>query len=252
MRAIILAAGKGSRLYPLTKNIPKCLVKVKDISILEIQVTTLLKSGVKEIIVVTGHNNDKIKNPRIIKIFNKDFNSTNMVFSLMCAKDFLEDDVIISYGDIIYKQEILNKLLDHKEDIVVASDKSWLNYWSKRFDDPLSDAESFKIRDNKIIESLGQKASSTGEIQGQYIGLIKLSKNGCKILKQTYQNANKKSTNIWGSGRNLENAYMTDILNYLSTIYRIHYVEIDRGWYEIDSVSDWEIANDEIDWLNEL
>lgn len=116
----------------------------------------------------------------------------------------------------------------------------------------LSDAESFKKRDNKIIESLGQKASSTGEIQGQYIGLIKLSKNGCKILKQTYQNANKKSTNIWGSGRNLENAYMTDILNYLSTIYRIHYVEIDRGWYEIDSVSDWEIANDEIDWLNEL
>ena len=80
MKAIILAAGKSSRLYPLTKNTPKCILEINDgISIIDIQITLLNELGINDILVVTGFNSSKIEKlkDRVRYFFYKDFMKTN-------------------------------------------------------------------------------------------------------------------------------------------------------------------------------
>ena len=116
MKAIILAAGEGTRLRPLTNNKPKCLVELFGKPIINHTVELFQKSGISDITVVTGYMSDMIKIPNISYRHNKNFNSTNMVETLFCAKDKLEDSVIISYADIIFQKNILDMLFDSKED----------------------------------------------------------------------------------------------------------------------------------------
>ena len=132
------------------------------------------------------------KNREFNFCFNPIFNSTNMLYSLFCAENFLDDDVIISYSDIIYNTDILNKLIDCKFDIGVVIDKNWKELWSLRMDNPLEDVESLKIVDNKITE-IGFKSSDITEIQGQYIGLIKFSKSKITEIKTFYKSLNLKT-----------------------------------------------------------
>ena len=124
MIAIILAAGKGSRLYPLTKNIPKCLVKYKNKTILSYQLNVMKKLRLNKIYIVTGFQSKKIKIRNIIKKNNKEYKKTNMVYSLFTLKKLFngKEDLIISYGDIIYKEKILEKLIKSQNQISTIVD----------------------------------------------------------------------------------------------------------------------------------
>ena len=104
MNAIILAAGKGERLRPLTENKPKCLVSLFGKTLLEWQIETFHNQGIDDITIVTGYKSDLIKYPEIKKIQNKNYDSTNMVETLFCAKDELKESTIVSYGDILFNE----------------------------------------------------------------------------------------------------------------------------------------------------
>ena len=112
MKAIILSAGMGTRVGDLTSVTPKCMLDIVGTNILEIQVQQLKMTGIKEICVIGGHCVHKISNPNIKIITNTSYRTTNMFYSLMCASDFLDDDIIISYGDIIYFLDILKSLIN--------------------------------------------------------------------------------------------------------------------------------------------
>jgi choline kinase len=243
---IILAAGKGSRLLPLTKRNPKCMTELKGKSILSRQINLYRKLGASKIIVVCGYMHEKINEDYIIKVINNDFDSSNMVYSLMLAKDFLDGNTIISYGDIFFKADLLNNLLNNSRDIVITSDSAWKSYWSQRFDNPLEDAESFVKGKSFKVKSLGQKEKTIKNIDGQFIGLIKLSKEGCKRFISTYNSCHQNKLcklNAWNSGRKLKLSYMTDILNYFAKQNYLFYVETIGGWVEVDDIKDLEIAN---------
>ena len=108
MKAIILSAGMGTRVGNATSATPKCLLDLLGTNILEIQVDQLKKLGIDEIYVIGGHCAHKIVNKDIKMITNNSYKTTNMFFSLMCARNYLDDDVIISYGDIIYFSDIIS------------------------------------------------------------------------------------------------------------------------------------------------
>ena len=97
MKAIILAAGEGKRLRPLTNDIPKCLVKLFGKSILERQVEIYKNSEINDIVIITGYKRDKIKILNIQEYYNEKFDSTNMLETLFCAENELNGSVIISY-----------------------------------------------------------------------------------------------------------------------------------------------------------
>ena len=109
MRAVILAAGCGTRLRPLTDNRPKCMVELAGSSLLERQLMVLRAAGIDQITVVTGFRSDKIDADGCHLVHNPDYSVTNMVATLFCAREAFsaEHDLLISYGDIVYEPRVL-------------------------------------------------------------------------------------------------------------------------------------------------
>ena len=108
MRVIILAAGEGKRLGPLTKDKPKCLISLFGKSLLQHQLDIFESCNIKDISIVTGYKNDMIKFPNVTYFHNSDYQNTNMLETLFCAKRKINDEVIVVYGDIIFEKKILN------------------------------------------------------------------------------------------------------------------------------------------------
>ena len=122
MNAIILAAGQGTRLQPLTDKKPKCLVNLFGMSILERHLQIFHDCNIHDISIVKGFQEELINFPNITYFTNINYDTTNMVESLFCAKDKLTDSVIISYGDIIFEKNVLQKLIDTDDDCSVIVD----------------------------------------------------------------------------------------------------------------------------------
>ena len=119
MKTVILAAGAGSRLKPLTDHMPKCLLKVGVKSILEMTIENLLATNNSEIIIVTGYLENKIREfirerfpyLQITYIYNKLYASTNNIYSLWLAKDeVLGDDMMMLDSDIVFDERIISEL----------------------------------------------------------------------------------------------------------------------------------------------
>ena len=236
MKAIILSAGEGKRLMPYTSGIPKCMVKVNGKALIQHQINVLRSAGISEIIVVTGCHADKINFKGIKTYFNNRYYETNMVFSLFCAKEELKEDVIISYGDIVYSDSILKKIIRSKYDISVAIDLDWEPYWNERFDNPLDDAESLAFYEKGRIISIGKPAKKNNEIQGQYIGLTKFTNKGIDLIKHIYTKAKKQDII---QGKNFKDAYMTDLIQtVIDEGNEVWPINFNGGWVEVDTVRD--------------
>ena len=114
----------------------------------------------------------------------------------------------------------------------MAIDKNFKDYWIKRFKNPLNDVESCLIKNNRILE-IGGKVNSFKNIKGQYIGLIKLSKEGIKIFKKVYSSLHKSDQ------KKLEKMYMTDFLQVLiNKGYKLTPLNFKSPWIEFDNQND--------------
>ncbi len=245
MKLIILAAGQGKRLRPITNEKPKCLVEINGISILQRILNTANDAGIKDIIIVGGYFYEKIKILGKKLIFNKNFGDTNMVMSLFCAEDYFGEEFIVSYGDILYPANVIKKLVDSKYNISVVVDNNWLKYWKQRFNEPLIDAEKLSIKNNKIIK-IGGKAEKISQIDSQYIGLLAFKGNGIKQVKEMFKIANYECKNKclnFGNAKSLKSMFMTDFLQgMIDRNIEINPIFISGGWAEIDNKKDLKIA----------
>ena len=244
LKAIILAAGEGKRLRPLTDNKPKCMVELFGKSLIQWQIETFKQCGIDDISIVTGYCNEIINLPNVSYFQNKKYSTTNMVETLFCAKTKLTDNVIISYGDIIFEKNVLLKLIESKESISVVVDMDWKKYWKMRFTNPLKDAESLILDKDGFISDLGQKVNNYNQIQGQYIGLMKFQNIGVTTLRNFYEkckNQSKSGINPINSQLDFEKSYMTDLLRgMINDGNKIKSIPIHNGWLELDSLEDFE------------
>lgn len=241
-RALILAAGQGTRLRPLTNDRPKCLVPLLGKSLLEHQVATLRYCKVDDIHIATGYRADQIESLGFETSFNPNFDSTNMVESLFCATPFIEkdltQDLVISYGDIVYQPSRLQRLLTANSEIALLSDTNWRALWSLRLENPLEDAETFRVdKDGRVLE-LGKIPNDYSEIQGQYTGLIKIRSDVIAKVANFYKSLDREATY---DGKDFQNMYMTSFLQQvIERDFDVRAIPVASGWLEVDSVEDLE------------
>ena len=253
MTALILAAGFGSRLMPLTSNRPKCLVHYQGRAILDYEVEALRAAGVQDIAIVGGYLMSELRahaqSLGIQTIFeNPEYDSTNMVATLFCARPLLAqlcergEGLIVSYADIVYEPSIVRALLHCEGELRIVVDRAWQRLWQKRFANLLDDAETLRCDGERLLE-LGKKPKTLEEIEGQYIGLFAFGAGFLREAIATYDSLDKSALY---DNQNFRNMYMTSFLQCLIDRYHnAKAVFVDGGWCEIDSKSDLEI-----DWKN--
>lgn len=238
MKAIILAAGQGTRLRPHTNHKPKCMVELAGKPLLHYQLEVLKKVGVSKILVIGGYCADQLIADGIEKIINYNYENTNMVSTLFCANNWMapDEDLLVAYGDIVYEEKVLTSLLQVDAPLVISVDLGWQNLWEARMEDPLSDAETLKLNKfNQVIE-LGKKPKTIDEIQGQYMGLIKIRKDFISTFINFWNNLDRTGAY---DGKDFDNMYMTSYLqNLINAGLELRAAFTYNGWIEIDTSDD--------------
>lgn len=218
----------------MTKDKPKCLIKVRGKTLLELQLQTFRKSGINEIAIVTGYKRDMLSNYDLTEFYNSNWADTQMVESLASASDWLEyDQCIVSYGDIFYDESAIQSLLqlNYKANIALVYDLNWLKLWKNRFGDPLIDAETFRINSDNTLKEIGNKPNLISEIQGQYMGLMRFTSDGWK----EFQNIRNLIPQIKANSMDMTETLQLFLSKSSMPIFTVPY---DGFWGEVDTESD--------------
>jgi choline kinase len=245
MKAIILAAGQGTRLKKYTENLPKGMLVFAGKTIIERQIETYRKNGIEDIIIVRGYAAEKIDYKNVKYYTNDEFDKTNMVESLLTAKEEFDDDIIVSYSDILFSDDMLKGMMDSDGHFVVAVDQDWQEYWEMRYGRVGFDTESLEIDEGGNIISLGLPDVSPDIIDARYVGILKFSREGLmKILDIMNRDYNEYRSKPWKqSGKTIRQAYMTDLLQALIDEGEPVKAQVfHHGWLEFDTNEDYERA----------
>ncbi len=243
MKAIILAAGQGTRLKKYTQDLPKGMLMFSGKTLIERQIEAYRESGIEKIIIVRGFAADKIAYDGVIYYTNEDYAETNMVESLFAAREEFDDDVIVSYSDIVFEKRLLEGMMAESADFAVAVDDAWQEYWKKRYGTVEFDTESLSIGNDGAIIELGKENPSLDDIDARYIGLLKFSQRGLEYITKLLEKAKlQMGDKPWQqSGKTIRQAYMTDLLNaIIETGEKVKAVRFQHGWLEFDTNEDYE------------
>lgn len=233
-QGLILAAGRGSRLGAHTESRPKGLVELAGRPLIRWQCAALADAGVGPTTIVTGYRHEQIEALGLPTLHNARWADTNMIGSLLCALDKLEPPLIVSYSDIVYEAETVRRLVEAEGDLVLTYDTAWLSQWQRRFDDPLSDAETFRVDASGRILQIGGRAAGIAEIQGQFMGLYKLGAAAIGWIRAMIatEPALEKTLDT------------TSLLSRLIAAGKpVTGVAVQGGWFEVDTERDLQAAS---------
>ena len=222
----------------LTEHSHKCLVPLAGKRLLEWQLEALHAAGVEDVIAVVGYRKEQITPLVPATVENPEWESTNMVASLLCARDVLRSGTaIICYADLCFHPRAVRRLLELDAGIAITYDRRWLELWGERFADPLEDAETFVQRDGRLVE-IGRRTDDLALIGGQYMGLIRTDPAGWDRLERIVNGLDETQR------RRLD---MTSLLGRaLAEKVEIAVVPVDGGWVEVDSEDDVRLYEERI------
>jgi choline kinase len=244
MKIIFIAAGSSTRLGTKTLNFPKGLIKINNNSIIGTQLDLFKNKKIDDIIIITGPNADKFNFKNVTYINDTNHKKHDVLGSLMMAKLHLNDEIITTYSDIIFDQKILNSIMEFRGDIGIAVELNWEHRYINRDQHPKSQADNVIIDNDKILKiKKNILKNKHNQVVGEFIGLMKLSKNGAKIFKNKYLELEKTHIGKFHNAPSLEKAYLTDMLQELiNSGVKVSPIIINGNWCEIDTPQDIEIA----------
>lgn len=228
MQAIILAAGVGSRMRPLTLEKPKCLIDIAGKSFIDRQIRVFKNCSIDKITVVTGYKSDLIKEHlknTVSYAYNPFYETTNSIVSLWLATLNIDDDILIVNSDVIFDEELIQKMINCDKDINIATSKLW------------SEERGYKAQIvNDMVVDMSMNIAKD-KIGGEYAGLIFIKKEVMNNLKlQSEKLLMEKQFNVWFEDMVVQMIKSGNIANAI-------YVNNEK-WYEIDSVPELEYARE--------
>ena len=242
MQAIMLAAGKGSRLGRYTKNNTKCMLEVHGKTLLERAIDALLLAGIKDLIIVLGYKGENVKKYirekeldkkiNIIYVDNDVYDTTNNIYSLYLAKDYLiKDDTILLESDLIYDVSIVKKLVDSKYDsaVVIAKYEEWM------------DGTVVTLNDEGFINSFIERKNFEYKNADNYYKTVNIYKFSKEFSERFYLPFLESYIKAYGN-----NDYYELVLKVISGLkeVKLHGFKLTgEDWYEIDDAQDYDIVN---------
>ena len=240
-RAIILAATRGSELYSLTHDKPKTMIRIGGEALLARTVNKFKKIGINKSIVVAGYKAESIDISGIEIRVNKDYEIGNELMSLVCAQNDFDNDMVISYGDLLFREHVLRDLLEVDGDIVIIVDSALNNpnitgspdlaYCSQN-DDRSPFMQNIILKElSSVIKTDNKKPS------GHWIGMMRVRKEGRNWIEEAIREL-KPSPNF-------KKLTLPDLLNYIieqGKIINVHYIS--GHWLDVNSIDDIDRAGD--------
>ena len=229
MRALILAAGTGSRMRPLTDETHKCCLPVAGKPLLTGQMDVLFSCGITDIVVITGYRRQEVMllgGDRAAYLFNPFFASTNSIVSLWLAQHFFSDDILILNCDVVFDATLVQQFVSSERPISIAVCGNW------------SDDRGYKAEINSSgdVLRMGMKLSRPG---AEYAGITLLRKivlpEAVKTMERFFD---QDQFGIW-----YEDAVSAMLESGIKG--NAVYVSPDK-WYELDTVAEYTIANERI------
>ena len=245
VKAIIVAAGIGSRLGELTKEFPKSLIDINGKSILERQISLFKKFGIDNIVIIRGPHREKFSFNDVKYVNDDDYENHNLLGSLMVAEDELNEDVIISYGDIVFDEIILEQILAFSGNAGLAIDYNWEKNYSEKSKELLGKVSVVTI-ENNYISNIGYYENidkNPGSILGEFIGIMKLSPQSVNYFVTKYNELKRNHDGKFHDSPSINFAIITDMINeLLQHGIKFTPIKISGKWYEIDTPEDLEAA----------
>ena len=249
MTGIVIAAGRGTRMLPYISDRPKCMLPVRGRPLLAYALERLRAAGCGEIVIVTGHLADLIEAPGCTLVHNGGFKGNNILHSLMHARASFDDELLVTYSDILVEPFVYQELANADGDIVVSIDVDWRKYYVGRSDHPVTEAENAVVRASGtahgVLESIGKhviQPSASDKIFGEFTGLWKMSRDGARLFRDRFDELDRAldSTAAFQTASEWRQAYVTDMFTDL--IERQGHIEcllIRQSWAELDTAQDY-------------
>jgi phosphoenolpyruvate phosphomutase len=247
VRAVIIAAGSGKSLLPLTEDRPKCMLDIKGRA-----------CGVQDIIVVRGYRKDQVTVPGVRYFDNDRYEETGELASLFAAAPALNGRVLFLYSDILFERSVLERLLRAESDCAVVVDRAWVDQRDRLL--PLAKPLDLVVTEHAPaagLRALGDAGDDTlvtvgarvapERANGEFIGMALFSERGTQALRGAWEAAPAAGGGRFHEADSVERAAFTDLLQELVTRgERVHCVDVYKGWLEVDTFEDYQRAWAEI------
>lgn len=241
MQALMLAAGKGSRLGRYTKDNTKCMLEVNGKTLLERCIDALKEANINKLVLVLGYKKENVinyikdkgldKKIEIEYVFNEDYDITNNIYSLFLAKDiFKREDTILLESDLIYEPSIIKELIESKYDnaAVLAKYEQWM------------DGTVVTLDSEKNILEFTEKQDFDYDKINKYYKTVNIYKFSKEYIEKYYIPFLEAYVKAYGN-----NCYYELVLKVISGINKSllkGYVIKNKKWYEIDDCQDLDIS----------
>ena len=244
MRAIIIGAGRGSRLMPTTADTPKCFAEVAGQRMLDWAVDAFRQNGINDIAFIGGYRLDTVQAayPEFTFRHNDDWPNNNILASLLYAEDLMNEPFICCYSDVLFTPAIVNAVVQNDDDIALGVDTSWLTRYEHRTEHPSNDAEKVSVSNGNITRIHREMPEAAA--WGEFIGLAKFSTNGAGVLRQDYHARRKEfAGQPYREAKVFEKAYLIHLLqDMIESGRQMVHVDTPGGYIEVDTQQDFEYA----------
>jgi choline kinase len=244
MQAIIIGAGRGSRLMPTTADTPKCFAEVAGRRILDWTVDAFQKNGIDRIAFIGGYRIEAVReaHPEFIFRHNSDWQNNNILASLFYAEDLMDEGFVCCYSDILFTPQIVKDTLANDSPIALSVDTGWLVRYAERSEHPSDDAEKVTVANGRVTRI--HRAIAEQDAYGEYIGLAKFSPAGAAALREHYHARRREfAGKPYREAKIFEKAYLIHLLqDMLEAGQPMAHVDTPGGYIEIDTQQDFEYA----------
>lgn len=247
MKAIIIGAGRGSRLRHLTDEIPKTLVPVVGKPMLEHVLDALAAGGFarRDVVFICGYQADVIRRayPELTFVENDAWPTNNILASLLYAREHMKGGFVSTYADIVYRPDIVANLMRSEHDLTLVSDTDWRRRYLRRSQHPETDAEKLRDEGGRVVEISRRIAPERAT--GEFIGVLRATAAGAERLLAAYDRAAARCAGApeYREGRSFQKAYLLDLLaDMVEAGESLHTSPTHGGYMEIDTLEDESLA----------